>query len=200
MDVSGGSILKYVRCALLCKMDHRQTRRNGGKNDIAPIVSDKTGTLGAHLRAITGLWAFPSGRSGLTNEVSFWRERESRVVFWGIAIALSIAVLATVLMTMVRARPAAASTAEFDLRVYRDQLREVEKDIARGLVNAEDAERIRTEISRRMLEADKIRQGLSITDQAPRPLTFSAFAFCTCLLYTSPSPRDRTRSRMPSSA
>lgn len=153
----------------------------GKKRHCADCVR-QNGQYGGHLRAITGLWASPSGRSGLTNGRWVWREGESRVVFWSIAIALSIAVLATVLMTMVRARPTAASAAEFDLRVYRDQLREVEKDIARGLVNAEDAERIRTEISRRILEADKISQGLSVTDQAPMPLTFSAFAFCTVLV------------------
>ncbi|MDW3222479.1 MAG: c-type cytochrome biogenesis protein CcmI [Paracoccaceae bacterium] len=48
------------------------------------------------------------------------------------------------------AEPAAA----YDLRVYRDQLREVDKDLARGVVTEADAERIRTEVSRRILAAD----------------------------------------------
>ena len=43
---------------------------------------------------------------------------------------------------------------DYDLRVYRDQLAEVERDVARGVIATEDAERTRTEISRRILAAD----------------------------------------------
>ncbi|TNJ40870.1 c-type cytochrome biogenesis protein CcmI [Phaeobacter sp. B1627] len=46
--------------------------------------------------------------------------------------------------------PAAA----YDLRVYRQQLTDLDRDIARGVVSAEDADRLRTEISRRVLAAD----------------------------------------------
>ncbi|MGB0440931.1 MAG: c-type cytochrome biogenesis protein CcmI, partial [Paracoccaceae bacterium] len=42
----------------------------------------------------------------------------------------------------------------FDLKVYRDQLREIDRDAARNLVPAEEAERLRTEIARRILAAD----------------------------------------------
>ncbi|SDF79207.1 c-type cytochrome biogenesis protein CcmI [Sulfitobacter delicatus] len=44
--------------------------------------------------------------------------------------------------------------ADYDLKVYRDQLAEVERDVARGVVPEADAARIRTEISRRILAAD----------------------------------------------
>ncbi|MEX3314916.1 c-type cytochrome biogenesis protein CcmI [Sulfitobacter sp. PS-8MA] len=44
--------------------------------------------------------------------------------------------------------------ADYDLKVYRDQLAEVERDVARGVVPEADAQRIRTEISRRILAAD----------------------------------------------
>jgi cytochrome c-type biogenesis protein CcmH len=42
----------------------------------------------------------------------------------------------------------------FDLQVYRDQLTEVDRDLTRGVISDEDAERLRTEISRRILAAD----------------------------------------------
>lgn len=42
-----------------------------------------------------------------------------------------------------------------DLEVYRDQLREVEADAARGMIDAQSAEQARIEISRRILSAEK---------------------------------------------
>ena len=48
--------------------------------------------------------------------------------------------------------------ATFDVQVYRDQLAEVERDVTRGVVPPEDAERVRTEISRRILAADRAAQ------------------------------------------
>jgi len=42
-----------------------------------------------------------------------------------------------------------------EMRIYAQQLREIERDLARGIVAAEEAGRMRTEISRRLLEADR---------------------------------------------
>ncbi len=41
-----------------------------------------------------------------------------------------------------------------DINIYRDQLLEVERDLARGVLDEAEAERTRTEISRRLLTAD----------------------------------------------
>lgn len=46
------------------------------------------------------------------------------------------------------------TTASFDIQVYRDQLAEIDRDLARGVVAPEDAERVRIEVSRRILAAD----------------------------------------------
>lgn len=43
-----------------------------------------------------------------------------------------------------------------DLATYRDQLREVERDAARGLIPATEAETLRAEIGRRLLAADRL--------------------------------------------
>jgi cytochrome c-type biogenesis protein CcmH len=42
-----------------------------------------------------------------------------------------------------------------EIQVYAAQLREIERDLARGTVSAEEAGRLRTEIARRLLEADR---------------------------------------------
>lgn len=77
------------------------------------------------------------------------------MTFWIISAALAIVVAVLFAQAMraprrVNAEPAAA----YDLRVYRDQLREVDKDLVRGVVSEADAERVRAEISRRILAAD----------------------------------------------
>jgi len=52
-----------------------------------------------------------------------------------------------------------------DLAVYRDQLRELDGDVARGILSGDEAESSRTEISRRLLAADA-RQS---SEAAPAP-------------------------------
>lgn len=62
----------------------------------------------------------------------------------------------TIALGFLRARQVSGAADE-DLAVYRDQLREVEKDVARGILQPGDAERLRVEISRRILDADRAR-------------------------------------------
>lgn len=66
--------------------------------------------------------------------------------------AIALAVLAV--LARAALRPHAQSTASRDVDVYRDQLAEVERDLARGVVDAPEAERLRTEIARRILATD----------------------------------------------
>ncbi|MFD2815579.1 c-type cytochrome biogenesis protein CcmI [Paracoccus aerius] len=77
-------------------------------------------------------------------------------MFWIICAALTAAVGLAIMAPLMRARATAAQpAAAFDLRVYRDQLREVDRDLERGVISAEDAARLRTEIGRKVLEADR---------------------------------------------
>ncbi|MBC2835911.1 c-type cytochrome biogenesis protein CcmI [Paragemmobacter straminiformis] len=75
--------------------------------------------------------------------------------FWLAAAAMVLAVAATIYRALLRAGPAIAPAASYDLQVYRDQLAEVDRDLARGTLPAEEAARLRTEISRRLLDADR---------------------------------------------
>lgn len=87
------------------------------------------------------------------------------MLFWIICGLLTVVVMAAILAPFWRQRRAAADgtarpagdapAAAYDLQVYRDQLREVERDLARGVIGAEDAERLRAEIGRKVLDADR---------------------------------------------
>ncbi|WP_234853931.1 c-type cytochrome biogenesis protein CcmI [Paracoccus everestensis] len=77
-------------------------------------------------------------------------------MFWIICAALTGAVGLAIMAPLLRARgDAAQPAAAFDLRVYRDQLQEVERDLERGVIAPDDAVRLRTEIGRKVLDADR---------------------------------------------
>ncbi len=80
------------------------------------------------------------------------------MAFWAIISAMAVAVAVLLTARGLRQRRQGQSAAEFDLAVYRDQLREVERDLARGILTDEMAERTRVEISRRILDADRARE------------------------------------------
>jgi cytochrome c-type biogenesis protein CcmH len=80
-------------------------------------------------------------------------------MFWAVAALMCLVVVLAVVFVLLRARAAVAPAAAFDLMVYRDQLKDVDRDVARGIVTEDEAERLRVEISRRILEADKAAQG-----------------------------------------
>ncbi|APX10605.1 c-type cytochrome biogenesis protein CcmI [Tateyamaria omphalii] len=74
--------------------------------------------------------------------------------FWIVTALLTLVVLATLARAMLRGSVGDRPPAAYDLDVYRDQLREVDRDLARGVVSEADADRVRTEVSRRILAAD----------------------------------------------
>jgi cytochrome c-type biogenesis protein CcmH len=74
--------------------------------------------------------------------------------FWVVATAISAAV-AVVLLAALRRATGPGPAAMQDIQVYKDQLAEVERDLARGTIGADEAQRLRTEVSRRLLEADR---------------------------------------------
>lgn len=77
-------------------------------------------------------------------------------IFWAAVVALTVGVVAILLQAYLRGDASADSEAA--LKVYRDQLAEVDRDLARAVISAPEAERLRTEVSRRLLDADRARQ------------------------------------------
>src|SRR5579883_1055561 len=67
---------------------------------------------------------------------------------------MTVAVVGTIVVPLMRSARAAPDRAQFDRAVYRDQLKELERDEARGLIEAAQARTARLEIERRLLAAD----------------------------------------------
>ncbi len=74
--------------------------------------------------------------------------------FWAAAFGITVAVF-WLIARAVRSVPVADDNPS--LRVYRDQLAEVGRDLARGVISGDEAARIKTEVSRRLLDADRNR-------------------------------------------
>ena len=77
------------------------------------------------------------------------------MIFWVISGAIAVAVAALLVGAMRAARLADMTATKSDIAVYRDQLAEVNRDLARGVLTEAEAEAVRVEVSRRLLEADK---------------------------------------------
>lgn len=76
------------------------------------------------------------------------------MAFWIVAGAMAVAVLAALGLGL-RRGGGAMSSAAFDRQVYLGQLRDIARDAARGVIPAGEAERLRAEVGRRLLTADR---------------------------------------------
>ncbi len=98
--------------------------------------------------------------------------------FWVVALAITVLVIVLMILALLRSRPEDSDEAHArEMRVYRDQLDEVERDLARGVIGRDEAARLRTEVSRRLLEADRARSrhvGRGPASGVMRPLGFAA--------------------------
>ena len=74
------------------------------------------------------------------------------MILWGAICALSLLAIAYVMRPLLSAQDAASEAAS-SLSVYKSQLREVDADLARGLISAGEADSARLEIKRRILNA-----------------------------------------------
>ena len=77
------------------------------------------------------------------------------MVFWLVALLITAAVAAPIVLAIAKAQDSSVSGAQSDMAVYKDQLAEVDRDLARGLLTEAEAEAARTEVSRRLLDADR---------------------------------------------
>jgi cytochrome c-type biogenesis protein CcmH len=73
------------------------------------------------------------------------------MLFWIFSALLTVVIAVILLSPLLRASARATLYDEGEAAVYRDQLRELERDKAEGLISAEDADYARAEIGRRLL-------------------------------------------------
>ncbi|WP_051013777.1 c-type cytochrome biogenesis protein CcmI [Pararhodospirillum photometricum] len=76
------------------------------------------------------------------------------VLFWTVAAGVGLGAAGTLAWPLVRPRRVDADVptrAAYDLAVYRDQLSEIERDLASGLLPPDQAEAARLEVQRRLL-------------------------------------------------
>lgn len=103
------------------------------------------------------------------------------MTFWILISALALAVAVLLGLSLLRRREAGPARAEFDIAVYRDQLAAVTRDLDRGVISPEAAERTRTEISRKILDADRKRDAATARE-APRGMTIAVTALAIAVL------------------
>ena len=82
--------------------------------------------------------------------------------FWIAAGGMCLVVATGLIAVLFQRREAEPAPGAYDIQVYRAQLAEVDRDLASGLVAGADAERLRAEISRRILEADRTGRGTAM--------------------------------------
>lgn len=93
------------------------------------------------------------------------------MLFWIITLGLAVLVAALLAIALLRGKPGDVSPAAYDLEVYRTQLKEVERDAARGVIGPDEAERLKAEVGRRILAADTAMKTESETGGQPRGAT-----------------------------
>jgi cytochrome c-type biogenesis protein CcmH len=97
------------------------------------------------------------------------------MILWLAMAGLTAAVMAALIWPMMRRAPEAAPRAQFDAAVYRDQLAELERDAARGIIGPAEADAARNEVSRRILGTiGGEKSADTAAGRPPRPSAFLA--------------------------
>jgi cytochrome c-type biogenesis protein CcmH len=93
------------------------------------------------------------------------------MLFWFVAALLTLGASLVVLLPLAGRAKADSGDGGHDLEVYRDQLAELDRDAARGLIQPSEAEQARAEIARRILKADsaaKTAKAMPVQSKAAR--------------------------------
>ena len=109
----------------------------------------------------------------------------STVLFWLIAFALVVATLAVLVVPLLRSAPARTRPAEADAAtaIYRDQSRQLDDDVATGVINADERERAHEEIVARL--GDELAVPASPAAASPRAAWIAAIAIVALLPATA---------------
>lgn len=82
--------------------------------------------------------------------------------FWLAAAGMCFVVAASLIAVLFQRRETGPALGSYDVQVYRAQLAEVDRDLASGRLTGAEAERLRSEIARRILEADRLGRGVAM--------------------------------------
>ncbi|MER8795653.1 c-type cytochrome biogenesis protein CcmI [Mesorhizobium sp. M0984] len=98
------------------------------------------------------------------------------MLFWVVAAILTLGASLAVLLPLAGGSKNASAAGDHDLEVYRDQLAELDRDMARGLIQPMEAEEARAEIARRILRLSKAGHADETTTQPSRSTRLVATA------------------------
>ncbi len=101
------------------------------------------------------------------------------MLFWIICGVLALGVAGLIAAPLLRGAPEAGDT-RTEVALYRAQLAEIDRDIARGVLSGEEAERTRVEVARRLLAADAAAP--QVAGEAPRGATLAVAVVCVLLI------------------
>lgn len=77
------------------------------------------------------------------------------MLFWVLCAIVTAIGIAFIMRPLLAAKPAATSTADANLAIYRDQLDEITRELERGILSEQEAEAAKLEVSRRILAVDE---------------------------------------------
>lgn len=75
------------------------------------------------------------------------------MIFWIMTITLSLLAAFWIALPLLRRDQDASGRSSYDVQIYKDQLKEIERDVSRGVLSEAETATSRTEISRRLLTA-----------------------------------------------
>ncbi len=100
------------------------------------------------------------------------------MLFWIVSVAITFAVAGLLIGALRAARLRDVTAANSDIAVYKDQLAEVERDLARGIVTESEADAVRVEVSRRLLDADTRDTGDKAEQKGQSGIGITIVALC----------------------
>ena len=74
-------------------------------------------------------------------------------MFWTIAVLLTLVIVAVTIYPLLRKERQLNSANAYDVTIYRSQLKEIDGDVERGLIDVAEAEAARAEVARRLIGA-----------------------------------------------
>ena len=103
-------------------------------------------------------------------------------MFWTIAVVLTLVTMAVAIYPLLRKERKIESANAYDLTIYKSQLKEIDGDVERGLIDEAEADAARAEVARRLIGAQDAldkessemrpnRDALSSEEDSARPIS-----------------------------